>query len=180
MTLTGDLIVIAMLCAAVVAGVIAIRQGASWDDIQRVAGEKVAGILPALLILLSIGMFDRTLDVVGHHTVPRLLGRAAGESATPRADGLSATGPDVVLHRHLVGIGRTIGVAMMGTATALGAPLPLIAGAVISGAYFGDKMSPLSDSTILASVARRRGAVYPHPAHAVHGGAVIRDVSDRV
>lgn len=71
MTLTGDLIVIAMLCAAVVAGVIAIRQGASWDDIQRVAGEKVAGILPALLILLSIGMLIGLWMLSG--TIPYLV-----------------------------------------------------------------------------------------------------------
>lgn len=44
---------------------------------------------------------------------------------------------------------------MMGIGQGLGMPLPLVAGAVISGAYFGDKLSPLSDSTILsASMAR--------------------------
>jgi NhaC family Na+:H+ antiporter len=71
MTLTGDLIEIAILCAAVVAGVIAIRQGASWDDIQRVAGEKVAGILPALLILLSFGMLIGLWMLSG--TIPYLV-----------------------------------------------------------------------------------------------------------
>ncbi|MFC6617297.1 Na+/H+ antiporter NhaC family protein [Deinococcus radiophilus] len=45
----------------------------------------------------------------------------------------------------------TVGVACMGIGAALNMPLPMVAGAVISGAYFGDKMSPLSDTTILAS-----------------------------
>jgi len=45
----------------------------------------------------------------------------------------------------------TIGVAMLGIGTALGVPAPWSAGAIISGAYFGDKLSPLSDTTILAS-----------------------------
>jgi len=45
----------------------------------------------------------------------------------------------------------TIGVALLGIGTALGVPLPWSAGAIISGAYFGDKLSPLSDTTILAS-----------------------------
>ena len=45
----------------------------------------------------------------------------------------------------------TIGVALLGIGTALGVPVPWSAGAIISGAYFGDKLSPLSDTTILAS-----------------------------
>ena len=45
----------------------------------------------------------------------------------------------------------TVGVAMIGVGTGLGADLAITAGAIVSGAYFGDKMSPLSDSTILAS-----------------------------
>ena len=45
----------------------------------------------------------------------------------------------------------TIGVALLGIGTALGVPAPWCAGAIISGAYFGDKLSPLSDTTILAS-----------------------------
>ena len=47
----------------------------------------------------------------------------------------------------------TIGVALLGIGTALGVPAPWSAGAIISGAYFGDKLSPLSDTTILASSA---------------------------
>ena len=47
--------------------------------------------------------------------------------------------------------GGTIGVALIGTGGALGIPLEIVAGAVISGAYFGDKLSPLSDTTNLAS-----------------------------
>ena len=44
------------------------------------------------------------------------------------------------------GSAGTIGVALMGVAAGMGAPLPMVAGAVVSGAYFGDKMSPLSDN----------------------------------
>lgn len=45
----------------------------------------------------------------------------------------------------------TIGVALMGIGQGMGLPTPWIAGAIISGAYFGDKMSPLSDTTVIAS-----------------------------
>ena len=44
----------------------------------------------------------------------------------------------------------TIGIALLGIGSALNIPSPIIAGAIISGAYFGDKMSPLSDTTNLA------------------------------
>ena len=51
----------------------------------------------------------------------------------------------------------TAGIAMMAIGEGLGLPLPLVAGAVLSGAYFGDKLSPLSDSTVLAaSMAKSR------------------------
>ena len=49
------------------------------------------------------------------------------------------------------GASGTIGVTLIGIGGGLGFPLPIVAGAVISGAYFGDKMSPLSDTTNLAS-----------------------------
>lgn len=45
----------------------------------------------------------------------------------------------------------TVGVALMGIGQGMGLPAPWLAGAIISGAYFGDKMSPLSDTTIIAS-----------------------------
>ncbi|MEJ2759419.1 MAG: Na+/H+ antiporter NhaC family protein, partial [Anaerolineales bacterium] len=50
------------------------------------------------------------------------------------------------------GSAGTIGVALMGTAMALDAPLAATAGAVVSGAYLGDKMSPLSDSTNISAI----------------------------
>lgn len=46
--------------------------------------------------------------------------------------------------------GGTVGIALIGIGQALGLPVPMVAGAVISGSYFGDKISPLSDTTILA------------------------------
>ena len=48
------------------------------------------------------------------------------------------------------GTAGTIGIALIGIGSGLGFPLPIVAGAVLSGAYFGDKMSPLSDTTNLA------------------------------
>src|SRR5699024_7258344 len=49
------------------------------------------------------------------------------------------------------GAAGTSGIAMMGVGASFGIPLPLVAGAVISGAYVGDKLSPLSDTTVMTA-----------------------------
>lgn len=167
MAMNSDLIVVAMLCAASVAGIVAVRHGATWESIQTAAGVRVAGVLPALLILLSIGMLIALWMLSG--TIPLLV----------------TWGVRLVSPQHLVvtaflatalmstftgtswGSAGTIGVAMMGTAAALGAPLPMVAGAIVSGAYFGDKMSPLSDSTILAAVSAKVD-LYAHIRHMLY------------
>lgn len=167
MALSGELIVMAMLCAAVVAGIIAVRHGATWDEIQRAAGEKVAGVLPALLILLSIGMLIGLWMLSG--TIPFLVAWGV-RLVSPQHLAVTAFLATVLMSSFTGtswGSAGTIGVAMMGTATALGAPLPMVAGAIISGAYFGDKMSPLSDSTILAAVAADAD-VYTHIRHMIY------------
>jgi NhaC family Na+:H+ antiporter len=65
------------------------------------------------------------------------------------------------------GSAGTLGVALMGTAAALGAPLPATAGAVVSGAYLGDKLSPLSDSTNIAAIAAD-APLYTHIRHMLY------------
>ena len=166
-TLGGDLIVVAMLCAAAVAGVVAVRHGASWADIQRAAGEKVAGVLPALLILLSIGMLIGLWMLSG--TIPYLVSWGV-RLVSPQHLVVTAFLATVLMSSCTGtswGSAGTIGVAMMGTAAALGAPLPMVAGAIVSGAYFGDKMSPLSDSTILAAVSAD-AELYAHIRHMLY------------
>ena len=62
----------------------------------------------------------------------------------------------------------TIGVALMGVAAAIEAPLAATAGAVVSGAYFGDKLSPLSDSTNICAIGANARSIRSHTQHAVH------------
>ena len=66
-----ELLVLVMLIAATVAGVIAARHGHDWDAIQRTTGEKIATVLPVILILLSIGMLIGTWMFSG--TIPMLV-----------------------------------------------------------------------------------------------------------
>jgi NhaC family Na+:H+ antiporter len=165
--LTGELIVVVMLSAAAIAGMIAVRSGATFQDIQRVTGERFAGVLPAVLILLAIGMLISTWVMSG--TIPYLVFWGV-RLVDPQYLALTAFLSTALMSSCTGtswGSAGTIGVAMMGTAAAVGAPLPVIAGAVVSGAYFGDKMSPLSDSTIIAAVAADVD-VYVHIRHMLY------------
>src|SRR5690606_35585690 len=69
--LTGELLVTVLLIAAATAGLVAARHGVTWEDIQRSTGEKIAAVLPALLIMLAIGMLIATWVLSG--TIPWLV-----------------------------------------------------------------------------------------------------------
>ncbi len=146
-----ELLIVVMLISAAVAGLIALRHGHDWESIQRSTGQKIAAVLPALLILLSIGMLIGTWMFSG--TIPMLV-----------VYGIRLVNPEyMILTAFLVtaamsltgsswAAAGTIGVALMGVAAAMDAPLAATAGAVVSGAYFGDKLSPLSDSTNICAI----------------------------
>jgi NhaC family Na+:H+ antiporter len=146
------LLITSLLLAASVAGILAYKMGENWDDIQVETGKKIADALPAILILLAIGilvgswMFSGTIPFLVYWGIefvsPRFIVLTAflGTAAMSSASGTSW------------GSAGTMGVALMATAAALDAPLPITAGAVISGAYFGDKMSPMSDSTNISAI----------------------------
>jgi NhaC family Na+:H+ antiporter len=147
-----SLIVLSMLGAATFASAIAVRQGKGWQDIQQSAIDKIASVFPVILILLSIGALIGAWVLGG--TIPMIVWI-----------GLQIINPDyIVLTAFFAaalmsivtgtswGSAGTIGVALMGIATVIDAPLAMVAGAIVSGAYFGDKMSPLSDSTNIAAL----------------------------
>ena len=67
----AELLIAVILGAAAVAGAVAVRHGRGWDDIQRSTGEKIAAVLPVILILLSIGMLIGTWVLSG--TIPFLV-----------------------------------------------------------------------------------------------------------
>lgn len=153
-----------MLISAAVAAVIAVYLGYSWDDIMDSIVSKLSKTMPAIFILIIVGFLIGTWMIGG--TIPMMV-----------YYGLKIISPSfLVITAFLVtvivsictgtswGSAGTIGVALMGIASGLGAPLPIVAGAVVSGAYFGDKMSPLSDSTNLAPIAAG-SKLYEHIAH---------------
>jgi len=146
-----ELLVFVMFTAAAVAGLIAARYGHGWEDIQRSTGEKIGAVLPVIIILLSIGMLIGTWMFSG--TIPMLVyyGIKLVNPQFMIITAFLATGTMSLTGSSWASAG-TIGVALMGVAAAIDAPLAATAGAVVSGAYFGDKLSPLSDSTNICAI----------------------------
>ncbi len=150
--LDNALLIASMLLAATVGGLIAVRVGGTWDEIQRAMGARLTDALPVVLILLAIGLLIGSWMLSG--TIP-LLVVIGIELVDPQYMVLTAflvTSIMSVASGTSWGSAGTLGVALMGTAAATGAPLAATAGAVVSGAYLGDKISPLSDSTNICAL----------------------------
>lgn len=141
---------IALILAAAVGIIIGIANGFTWKEIEKGIVHGISLSLGAVLILLVVGSLIGSWILAG--TVPTMI-----------YYGLSLLTPSIFFAAACLICGfvslatgsswttaGTVGVALIGIATAQGLNLGLAAGAVISGAYFGDKMSPLSDTTNLA------------------------------
>ncbi|MGI2327587.1 Na+/H+ antiporter NhaC [Planococcus sp. YIM B11945] len=142
---------IPLAVGSIVAAFIAWRRGYRWQTIEDGAYKGIRLALPAILIIIVVGMI-----------ISSWIG--GGVIATMVYYGLRIITPSLFLLTICVicaivslAIGSswstmgTIGVAGMGIGMSMGIPAPMVAGAVISGSYFGDKMSPLSDTTNMAA-----------------------------
>lgn len=122
-----------------------------WKDFELAITNNIAGVATALLILLIIGALSGIWMVSG--VVPTLI--YYGMQIIHPDFFLASTCLICALVSVMTGSSwttiATIGIALMGIGKAQGFHEGWIAGAIISGAYFGDKVSPLSDTTILAS-----------------------------
>ncbi len=145
-----------LILSAVVAGIIAIYLGYSYNDMMTTIAERISKVMPALLILISVGMLIGSWMVGG--TIPMLIYYGL-EVVSPQflyITALIVTSVVAVCTGTSWGSAGTIGVAFMGVALGMdGVNLAIVAGAVVSGAYFGDKLSPLSDTTNLAAAVTR-------------------------
>jgi NhaC family Na+:H+ antiporter len=141
---------IVLTLGAAIAAIVAIKNGHEWSDILEAIVAGISTAMGAILILLSVGALIGTWLMAG--TVPSLIYYGL-ELMNPQffyvaacvicAIASLATGSSWT-------VAGTLGVALIGVAMGLGLSAPMAAGAIISGAYFGDKMSPLSDTTNLA------------------------------
>ena len=126
-----------------------------WKAFERQIGKTIGDVSVMLLILLCVGMLAGSWMISG--VVPTLIYYGV-QILSPKFFLVSAC-VICALVSLLSGSSwttiATLGVALMGIGQALGVSHAWTAGAIISGAYFGDKMSPLSDTTILASSSTR-------------------------
>lgn len=128
-----------------------LRLGHSYNNLQTAIASGINTGLEAILVIIFVGALIGAWIAGG--VVPTLI-----------YYGLEIIHPSIFLFATLIicavtsvatgtswGTAGTAGIAMMGVGESFGLPLPLVAGAVISGAYFGDKLSPLSDSTVMTA-----------------------------
>jgi len=136
-----------ILLGVLVAAIIGLKAGFTWKEIETGMLNGITNALQAIVILAIIGILIGVWILSG--VVPTML-----------YYGLKILHPNIFLLAALIicsitslatgtswGTAGTIGIALIGIGEGLGFPLPVVAGAVLSGAYFGDKMSPLSDTT---------------------------------
>lgn len=148
--LDGPIQVALVLCS-MVAGLIALKNGYVWEDVQRAAQGSMASITSAIFILFAVGALIGVWNLSG--TIPTMVYYGI-QLLTP---GLYYAATAVICGVIAMSIGSswttagTIGVGLVGIAVPLGVSPEITAGAVVSGAYLGDKLSPLSETTILAS-----------------------------
>ncbi|WP_091583919.1 Na+/H+ antiporter NhaC [Alteribacillus bidgolensis] len=125
--------------------------GLRYKKLQDGLLQGISNGLEAVLILITVGALIGTWIAGG--IVPSII-----------YYGLSVISPNIFLFATLIicaltslatgtsfGTAGTAGIAMIGIGQSFGIPLPLVAGAVISGAYVGDKLSPLSDTTVMTA-----------------------------
>lgn len=156
-----------LIISAFVAAIVALLHGYKWVDLQAGIINKIAKAMPATLVLLSVGFLIGSWMFSG--TVPMMIYYGI-QIINPRFLLLTAfiiTSIVSVITGTSWGSAGTLGVALMGVAIGLGVSLPATAGAVVAGAYFGDKISPLSDTTNLAPIAAG-SELYEHIRHMLY------------
>ncbi|MGO5023316.1 Na+/H+ antiporter NhaC [Lawsonibacter sp. LCP25S3_G6] len=156
-----------LVLAAAVAGIVGILSGYKWTEMEAGICDTIKASAPAMLIMLIIGMVIGTWMLGG--IVPTMI-----------YYGLTWISPKIFLLTACLlctlvstftgsswSTMGTVGVALMGVGAGLGVNAGMTCGAIISGAYFGDKISPLSDTTNLAP-AMAGTTVFSHMKHMVY------------
>ncbi|HKL75696.1 MAG TPA: Na+/H+ antiporter NhaC [Halanaerobiales bacterium] len=158
---------VTLISASLVATIVAMRSGYTWDEIEDAILHGCSIAMAPMLILMIIGAIigswiaSGTIQTIIYYGLQImspgwfLVSAALITAITSVATGSAWT------------TGGTLGVALIGIGKGLGIPLPIVAGAIVSGSFFGDKMSPLSDSTNLAA-AVAEADLFDHIKHMIY------------
>lgn len=142
-----------LVAAAFITGCMGLILRFKWEDMERGIVDSIHKAMPAILIMLCVGILIGAWIASG--TIPMVIYYGL-KLISPKFFLVTAC---FVCSLTSISTGTswgtigTLGVAFIGIAIGLGIPLGPAAGAIVSGAYFGDKMSPFSDVTNLAPVA---------------------------
>lgn len=150
-----------------IACLVAMKAGYTWDELEKFMLSTMSDGLQALVILLIVGILIGTWIISG--VVPTMI-----------YYGLLIISPSAFLSMSFIltsivafatgsswSTVGTVGIALVGIGQTLNIPLDMVAGSVVAGAYFGDKMSPLSDTTNLAC-AISNTQLFEHIKHVVY------------
>ena len=140
-----------LLLGGAVAAIVGFYKKVSYEQMMNAVAENLKSTSSALLILLLVGALSGTWLLSG--VIPTMI-----------YYGIQLLNPSIFLVVSVIvcalislatgsswTTSATVGIALIGIGNAMGIPMGMTAGAILSGAYFGDKMSPLSDTTNLAS-----------------------------
>ena len=142
---------LAALDGPIQVALIGMRNGYTWTDVQTAGQSALSSITSAIFILLAVGALIGTWNLSG--TIPTLV----YYGIQILAPGYFYVASALICGAIAMSIGSswttaaTVGVGLVGIGSMLGVSMAITAGAVISGAYLGDKLSPLSETTVLAS-----------------------------
>ena len=141
-----------LLCTAAFTAFMAMSLGMNWQTIERAISERIVKVMSAVYIMFTVGALIATFIFSG--TIPMLI-----------YYGLQIISPQFLIPCSFLicailatatgtgwGSAGTAGIALIGIAMGLEIPLAPVAAAVVAGSTFGDKLSPLSDTTIMAAL----------------------------
>ena len=150
-----------LLCTAVFTVFMAMRIGLIWDDCEKAISQRVVKVMPIVYIMFTVGGLIATLIFSG--TIPMMI-----------YYGLQIIKPHLLLPCSFLvccvlsvvtgtgwGSAGTAGIALIGIAIGMDVPLAPVAACIVAGATFGDNLSPMSDTTLLAALSAGTG-LYDH------------------
>jgi Na+:H+ antiporter, NhaC family len=140
---------VALLMSAVVAAVVAHKNGHSWEKLGEEIVKGISLAMSAIMILLMVGALIGVWNMSGTIATMVYYGVKYIDPSWFYLAAALLTGVVGIVTGSSWTTAATLGVAFIGMANAIGASTAITAGAVISGSYFGDKMTPLSETTIL-------------------------------
>ncbi len=153
-----------LIAASGMAGLVALRLGYTWKEMEDGIMDSIRKGMPAMSIVIVVGIMISAWIASG--SIPMLIYYGL-QLISPGLFLLTAClvcSVVSVLTGTSYGTAGTVGIAFMGIAQGMGIPPGPAAGAIVAGAYFGDKISPFSDSTNLAAAAAKCN-LYDHIPH---------------